>query len=232
MAAGVTIEAWGGADALDDIPSTGSRRKRRRWRASTGSPRSRFPAARRMAASGSGKSAGGAISTGVVPDAATCPECLAEVMDPADRRSSAIAFANCTHCGPRLSIVRAIPYDRAKTSMSAFPMCEDCAREYADPADRRFHAQPNACPVCGPQVWLEDSEGQDRLRGPGCRTAAARLKAGAIAAIKGIGGFHLACDATSEQAVAELQPAQAPRGQAARGDGERRGPNPSLLRNL
>ena len=142
-------------------------------------------------------------STQIAPDMALCDDCLAEILDPQNRRFR-YPFTNCTNCGPRFSIVERIPYDRPNTSMRVFPMCETCSREYHDPLDRRFHAQPNACPVCGPRLSWHDGEGR-LIDGDGLTMAARALGAGAVAAIKGLGGFHLAADGCSEAAVALLR---------------------------
>ncbi|WP_057461195.1 carbamoyltransferase HypF [Pseudovibrio sp. POLY-S9] len=149
----------------------------------------------------------GKISTAIVPDAATCPHCLEDILDQNNRRSG-YSFANCTHCGPRLTITRHLPYDRKNTSMAEFNMCSACQNEYDDPTDRRFHAQPNACPQCGPRLSLvhQNAAANSAQDDSGILAATAKLLIeGKILAIKGLGGFHFACDATNELAVALLR---------------------------
>jgi hydrogenase maturation protein HypF len=202
-AAGVVIEVQGAGEAVDDFL--------------TRLPAQSPPLARITAVSVRDLPCNGdrrfeIVATGgqenactlISPDVAICVDCLRELFDPGDRRYK-YPFINCTNCGPRFTIVRGIPYDRPLTSMAAFTMCPRCRREYEDPGDRRFHAQPNACWECGPQVELWDDSGEKLNPEDPIGAAAEQLKHGAVVAIKGLGGFHLAVDATNAAAVERLR---------------------------
>jgi hydrogenase maturation protein HypF len=146
----------------------------------------------------------GTADAPVTPDSATCADCLRELYDPRDRRYR-YAFINCTNCGPRFTIVRGVPYDRPLTTMAGFRMCPACQAEYEDPADRRFHAQPNACPACGPSLSVLAPDGSSAGAGDPLQAAVAAVASGSILALKGVGGYHLACRADDEQVVARLR---------------------------
>ncbi|WP_374444993.1 carbamoyltransferase HypF [Providencia sp.] len=151
------------------------------------------------------RSGEGKMDTQVIPDAATCEACQQEIFDPVNRRFH-YPFANCTHCGPRFTIIRHMPYDRPNTAMADFPLCPECLAEYQSPADRRFHAQPNACAVCGPEITLSDAFGQTVAEKERALISASQyLLMSKIIAIKGLGGFHLACDATDDHAIQALR---------------------------
>jgi hydrogenase maturation protein HypF len=207
--AGVEIEAEGEPDALDAFT---------RAITAEAPPLSRIESVRSEAIAGNGyvrfeirhsAAVEGAYQP-ISPDMATCDDCLREIFDPSDRHYR-YAFTNCTNCGPRFTIIQDIPYDRPKTTMARFEMCPDCQHEYDNPLDRRFHAQPNACPACGPRLELLPSPDHDvppewdDLPDDEIEAARDLLRAGYILAIKGVGGFHLACDATRPAAVAELR---------------------------
>jgi hydrogenase maturation protein HypF len=187
---GVVVEAEGSTDALDRFADALRRE-------APALARVRTIDVERLAPVGESafrieKSAPGARTALIPADVATCEDCLRELFDPRDRRYR-YPFVNCTQCGPRFTIVRAVPYDRPNTTMAGFPLCDDCRREYEDPLDRRFHAEPTCCAACGPQLSMPLGE------------AVSLLRAGAVLAVKGLGGYHLACDAADEDAVARLR---------------------------
>ncbi len=200
---GVTIDVFGPGDTLDrfvarletELPPA-ARLETLTVRELTRAPPERFEILP--------SDASGAARPSIPADLSLCDACRAEVNDPHARRFQ-YPFTNCTHCGPRFSIAEAIPYDRPHTTMAGFPLCDACRAEYGDPLDRRFHAQPIACPACGPRLAWREADGSPRDVGDVLEAAAQALVAGRILAVRGLGGFHLACDATNAAAVAELR---------------------------
>ncbi len=200
--AGLTIEAFGATAALDDFvrrlsasPPPAAEIRRLDWRPIPAEPVAGFSIVESRKAPD--------LRVSIPPDLATCSDCIREIFDPADRRYR-YPFTNCTNCGPRFTIAREVPYDRQATTMASFSMCALCQAEYEDPANRRFHAQPNACPVCGPKLSALSAAGEPVFWEDPIRGAARALRADLIVAVKGLGGFHLACDATSSAAVERL----------------------------
>ncbi len=202
--AGVTIEAYGPDDAIAAFqgrlaasPPPAAAIEELRWERLPGQPPAEFSIV------ASSETADRRLS--IPADLATCGDCRRELLDPRDRRHR-YPFTNCTNCGPRFTITLGMPYDRPATTMAGFTMCRDCQREYDDPGDRRFHAQPNACPLCGPQLALWDARGRIYAAGDeALRATAFSVLGGAIAAVKGLGGFHLIVDAADPEAVARLR---------------------------
>ena len=201
---GVTIEVFGSSNAVEAFMADLARPPSAARILSVQSEPIPWKATDAFVIAESGPSGEPGRRVSLPPDMATCTECLAEINDPMARRFG-YALTNCTQCGPRFSIATAIPYDRVNTTMASFPLCADCRREYEDPSDRRFHAQPMACPVCGPQLLLVDDKGRVLESVDPVGTAARWLREGRILAVKGIGGYHLACDAASAQAVRLLR---------------------------
>jgi hydrogenase maturation protein HypF len=205
-AAGVTIEAFGAEVALESFcrrlrseAPPAARIRHFQWQTLPQIPAALAGDFRIVA---SATSEGKRLS--IPADLATCEACREELLDPADRRHG-YPFTNCTDCGPRYTIAHGVPYDRPATSMAAFPLCPECRREYDDPGDRRFHAQPNACPVCGPKLELLLGGGSPVATADPLAAAAQALREGRVVAVKGLGGFHLACDATSSAAIRRLR---------------------------
>jgi hydrogenase maturation protein HypF len=200
---GVTIDAFGPPDRLDALlealrtsPPPAARLLDVTCSALPDEPVRGFAIA--------GSEAGAHRRVSIPPDLATCDDCLRELVDSSDRRYR-YPFTNCTNCGPRFTITRDVPYDRPATTMAAFEMCEACRGEYETPGDRRFHAEPNACPMCGPRVWLASTSGEPIDSTDPIDAAADAIRTGLIVGLKGLGGFHLACDASSSAAVVRLR---------------------------